>query len=293
MSAAPLKTSSPLAKRYGCLPIAAAMLVCLSGSVLAQDVPVPEAAPRPEATTEAEAPVPVPRPEDDDFESETPEPAPDPSSRQMEENKEDKAEEEAARKLPEPVDSACVAELARLGVVSSALDEIEGEGGCGVAHPFEVRGFSGGIDLKPAAKLDCPTALALAEWVETELKPAGRIAIETLSGDEKPEGKAVTAIRQASSYICRARNSQKGAKLSEHGKGRAVDIAGFTLADGTGVTVTPREDDHTIAGALQTAVRKGACLHFTTVLGPGADSFHADHIHLDLAERRGGYRICQ
>ena len=29
------------------------------------------------------------------------------------------------------------------------------------------------------------------------------------------------------------------------------------------------------------------------MLGPGSDGYHEDHIHLDLIERRGNYRICQ
>jgi hypothetical protein len=29
------------------------------------------------------------------------------------------------------------------------------------------------------------------------------------------------------------------------------------------------------------------------VLGPGSDWYHEDHIHLDLAQRRNDYRICQ
>jgi hypothetical protein len=29
------------------------------------------------------------------------------------------------------------------------------------------------------------------------------------------------------------------------------------------------------------------------VLGPGSDGYHEEHIHLDQAERRNGFRICQ
>jgi len=36
-----------------------------------------------------------------------------------------------------------------------------------------------------------------------------------------------------------------------------------------------------------------ACARFTTVLGPGSDGYHEDHIHVDLMERHSGYRICQ
>jgi hypothetical protein len=273
-----------------------------AGFAQAASVPVPEPAPRAEEA--AEPPVPQPRP-DVGSEKDKDGPQAKPADTLGGETKDDApAEDDSATKKaegkldvkappPEPLDAACVADLARLGAVFKASKTVEGEGGCGIAHPFEISGFSGGIALAPAARLDCPTARALTLWVEKELKPAAATALETLSGDEDRKGKTVKTIRQASSYICRPRNSQEGAKLSEHGKGRAIDIAGFTLADDTSVTVTPREDDHTIAAALQAAVRKGACLHFTTVLGPGADSFHADHIHLDLADRRGGYRICQ
>ena len=40
-------------------------------------------------------------------------------------------------------------------------------------------------------------------------------------------------------------------------------------------------------------MRVSACRHFTTVLGPGSDGYHEDHVHVDLAERRNGFRLCQ
>ncbi|HEX5846278.1 MAG TPA: extensin family protein, partial [Rhodoplanes sp.] len=45
--------------------------------------------------------------------------------------------------------------------------------------------------------------------------------------------------------------------------------------------------------ALRSVVATSACARFSTVLGPGSDSSHQDHIHLDLIERRSGFRICQ
>ena len=293
-----LDPRSPIPQFFRPFPLILLGVCLYSGVGLARadTVPVPEPAPR--AAEDAKAPVPEPRPdaEADEREDET-------KSGTEDEKSDGKTSPDPVKKADdrkamaaepaEPLDPACVADLARLGAVFKAVDGVEGEGGCGIAHPFEISGFSGGIALEPSATLDCPTARALTLWVEKELKPAAATALETLSGEDDRKGKSVKTIRQASSCICRPRNSQEGAKLSEHGKGRAIDIAGFTLADGTSVSVTPREDDHTIAAALQAAVRKGACLHFTTVLGPGADSFHSDHIHVDLAERRGGYRICQ
>jgi len=40
-------------------------------------------------------------------------------------------------------------------------------------------------------------------------------------------------------------------------------------------------------------MKAAACNRFTTVRGPGSDGYHEDHIHMDRAERRGGYRLCQ
>jgi hypothetical protein len=51
--------------------------------------------------------------------------------------------------------------------------------------------------------------------------------------------------------------------------------------------------DPLVSKPFREAVRASACARFTTVLGPGSDAYHAGHIHLDLAVRRNGYRICQ
>ena len=40
-------------------------------------------------------------------------------------------------------------------------------------------------------------------------------------------------------------------------------------------------------------MKQSACTNFTTVLGPGSDSYHENHIHVDLLERPGSYRLCQ
>ena len=39
--------------------------------------------------------------------------------------------------------------------------------------------------------------------------------------------------------------------------------------------------------------RAAACLYFTTVLSPGSDETHRDHMHLDGMKRTGGYRYCR
>jgi hypothetical protein len=51
--------------------------------------------------------------------------------------------------------------------------------------------------------------------------------------------------------------------------------------------------DRTVPRGLRESVLHSACTRFSTVLGPSSDWYHEDHIHLDLMERRGNYRICQ
>ena len=88
------------------------------------------------------------------------------------------------------------------------------------------------------------------------------------------------------------RNGSSG-KMSEHAIGNAIDIMSFEFRGRDPVTVAPRAGNGTMDEAFQRAVRGGACLHFTTVLGPGSDASHDGHLHLDIAIRRGGYRLCQ
>src|SRR5262249_31172564 len=86
-----------------------------------------------------------------------------------------------------------------------------------------------------------------------------------------------------------SRNHIKGAKLSEHGHANALDLRGFTLANGKFITLT----DVAVDRAARERLRHAACERFTTVLGPGSDGYHETHIHLDLIQRRGGYKMCQ
>jgi hypothetical protein len=102
-------------------------------------------------------------------------------------------------------------------------------------------------------------------------------------------GGVLSAVQNFDSYDCRGRNRIVGAKTSEHGKGNAFDMRGLRLGDGKFIEFT---DPHASHG-FREAVRKSVCARFTTVLGPGSDGYHETHIHVDLAERRGGYRMCQ
>jgi hypothetical protein len=138
-------------------------------------------------------------------------------------------------------------------------------------------------ELSPPGKLACPLVSALDRWVSEGVQPA---AVHWF-------GQPVTEIRQIGSYSCREMIGAEGNHMSEHAYGNALDIAGFTLANGRTITVkdgwhgTPEEQ-----GFLHD-VQLYACETFTTVLAPGYNPEHYNHIHVDLMRRRPGYRPCR
>jgi hypothetical protein len=140
-------------------------------------------------------------------------------------------------------------------------------GGCGVAEPVRVTSVSG-VRLSQAATVDCSIAKALNSWVEDVAQPAF-------------DGKLVE-LKIAAHYVCRSRNNQKGAKISEHGKGRAVDISAFVLSNGKILTVAQNYNK------LLRRIYKAGCSYFKTTLGPGSDGYHEDHFHFDTSARKGG-----
>ena len=148
--------------------------------------------------------------------------------------------------------------------------------GCGLEEGVRVRAVAG-VALSSPVDIDCPTARALKRWVETGVEPAiGR------------RGGGVVALSVAASYSCRPRNNVRGARVSEHGRGRAIDISGYVLANGTAVSVLKGWGSQAHGRALS-AMRRAACGPFNTVLGPGSDRYHRDHLHLDTARGRGPY----
>ena len=140
--------------------------------------------------------------------------------------------------------------------------------GCGVEQPIRVTSVSG-VRLSQPATLDCDTARALNRWVETGLQPAYG-------------GTKVVELRVAAHYICRSRNNVKGARVSEHGRGKAIDIAGVVLENGRTVSVLGG------FGKELRRAHKAACGTFGTTLGPGSDGFHEDHMHFDTASHGNG-----
>ncbi|MCA1457269.1 extensin family protein [Bradyrhizobium sp. BRP22] len=141
----------------------------------------------------------------------------------------------------------------------------------------------GPVALKPTATLACPIVSALDRWLADSVQPAAM----------RWFGARVVEIKQISAYSCRGMNGNPSAHISEHAFGNALDIAGFTLADGRRISVKdgwrglPEEQ-----GFLRD-VQGAACQQFNTVLAPGSNRFHYDHIHVDLMRRASRRVICE
>lgn len=180
---------------------------------------------------------------------------------------------------------ACV--KARVIAVSAVMEPGKGfrqQNICGISAPLKISALEDGtVTVGPTATLNCPMTYVVDHWLSEAVQPA---ALAWL-------GVPVAEIKQISSYSCRPRNNQRGAKVSEHAYGNALDVAGFILADGREITVKADWNGDPNARGFLREVFAAACERFKTVLGPGV-KFHSDHFHLDLAHHNadGTSRYC-
>jgi hypothetical protein len=188
--------------------------------------------------------------------------------------------EPAAKPAPQP--SVCRLGLTETIAIAPSIPDIKGAGGCGGEDLVRLEAIvlpdKRQVAVKPAAILRCTMASALADWVRTDIAPLAAGL-----------GTTIAELDNFDSFECRGRNRIVGARLSEHGRANALDVRGIKLASGRNISLT----DRTVPRDLREAVLHSVCARFSTVLGPGSDWYHEDHIHLDLMERRGNYRICQ
>ncbi|TAK47182.1 MAG: extensin family protein [Xanthobacteraceae bacterium] len=188
--------------------------------------------------------------------------------------------ETAPREVAPP--SACRLALTEAIAIAPSVPPISGPGACGgddlVRLEAVVLEGGGKVALKPPAMLRCTMASALAHFVRGDL---ASLAARS--------GSALQEIDNFDSYDCRGRNRVFGAQLSEHGRANAIDIRGVRLANGQVFGFTDRR----LGRELREAVRGMVCARFATVLGPGSDWYHEDHVHLDLAERRANMKLCR
>jgi Extensin-like protein C-terminus len=141
----------------------------------------------------------------------------------------------------------------------------------------------GPVAVKPVATLACPIVSVLDRWLADSVQPAAM----------RWFGQRVVEIKQISAYSCRGMNGNPNAHISEHAFGNALDIAAFTLADGRHVSVKDGWKGMPEEQGFLHDVQATACQHFNTVLAPGSNVYHYDHIHVDLMRRASRRQICQ
>jgi hypothetical protein len=177
--------------------------------------------------------------------------------------------------------SACQLRLAKVATFK-AVPVLIGPGECGALDAVILDGVilpdRAKVVVSPPATLRCTMAEEVAAWLRDDIAPA-----------VLKIGAPLRGLDNFDSYECRGRNRVRGATLSEHGRANALDVRAFKLASGQVVELT----DVNVAKVWREGIRAGACARFSTVLGPGSDGHHEEHIHVDLAERRGGYKMCQ
>ena len=176
--------------------------------------------------------------------------------------------------------SACLVDPHSLGEVSQAED-IDSGSGCQVHNRYDVQSL-GGVAFSQTATMNCGLTGPLNDWLSNTVQNSARDSF----------GERVVGIDVAASYSCRPRNNVRGAKMSEHGYGNAIDVAAFTLESGRKVSVLNDYYGRSDSQRFLRQVRGEACGGFMTVLGPGSDANHRDHIHLDLENRRSGQAYC-
>ena len=187
-------------------------------------------------------------------------------------------------------ENACFARnLVKLSEYVAPSREINGPGICGMTRPLKVSAFDDGkVGVDKVLTIDCPMVPSLEAWLNDVVQPDAQARF----------GQRVATVNVFGAYSCRPIDNEPGARLSEHAFGNAVDVAGFTLADGRTLQyVRDWKSAGTQEAAFLHEAHAGACQYFTTVLGPGADVFHYNHIHLDLANHgstnTGPRRICK
>src|SRR5205085_2131314 len=191
---------------------------------------------------------------------------------------------DAASALPAvtapPSPSACVARLTVDIAVIEVLPPVIGADGCGVEDPVNLSAVmtreNKRIPVSPPVMLGCAIAEALAHWVRDDVVVIAGSLGTSLSGLSSGQG-----------YQCRGRNGIAGAPTSQHGRGNAMDLRAFLLANGTSANPT----DTALPKEFRERIKAAACARFTTVLGPASDGHHEIYIHLDVAPRRGGIRL--
>ncbi len=189
---------------------------------------------------------------------------------------EQEAVAEAEPEVPPRIyQQACPALLNGL-VAGEAVPPVNDGEQCGLQSPLSVTGvFANGrlVPFSGEATLTCGMATVLPGWVA---------AVDNYV--KARENTEIESLIVGTSYMCRQVNNGSGSgNLSAHAFADALDVVGFTLADGRRVTILegwPGTEEQ--GSRIVRYAHEAACSSFTTVLGPEANALHADHLHIDL-----------
>lgn len=191
------------------------------------------------------------------------------------------AEPEPERPAGPPICYAIFAERGGEALPGPAAETQRPE--CAIEDPVTFREVNlsdgGKVSLDSAVTVRCSFAVELASWMRDDLAALAQ-----------KENTRLAKLTGVGGHACRPRNGVAGAPISEHASGNALDLFGLTFQDGRSVSLAGKEPE---LKPLREAIQRSVCGRFTTVLGPGADASHKDHLHFDLKERARGLRMCQ
>ena len=123
--------------------------------------------------------------------------------------------------------------------------------------------------------MTCPVAAGLHLWVQQSVQPAAEAIF----------GSRVAKVHHLGTYSCRRMYGESSGPWSEHATGNAIDVAGFTLEDGTQISLVNDWNEPADKARFLKELRDHACEIFGTVLSPDYNTAHRDHFHLDQDDR--------
>lgn len=178
----------------------------------------------------------------------------------------------------------CEQQLRATGALFEIIEPVgEDEAHCGADRGIALSSVAG-IAVEPIVKVRCGMGLAFAEWAQKVVAPMARLYL-----DDEP-----SVIGTSGGYTCRwRRGGTDNAAFSQHAFANAIDVASIAFKKRSPLQIRLPEENGESERLFQAAIRCGGCAFFTTVLGPMSNEAHADHLHFDMAERRGGYRVCE
>jgi hypothetical protein len=178
----------------------------------------------------------------------------------------------------------CEQELQAMGAQFEVIEPVgEDEAHCGAERAVTLSSIAG-IAIEPSATARCGMALGFAKWVQDVVAPMAELYLD----DE------ATTIGTSGSYTCRfRRGGENSTAFSQHAFANAIDVASISFKERNPLQITLPDENAEDERLFQAAIRGGGCAYFTTVIGPMTNAAHADHLHFDMAERQGGFRLCQ